>query len=154
MDPYAETEQTPPSGPHHGCLWGCLGVLIAAAVVVVAVFGFGAWHFSGILNNDDRIQTIIEAVRTNGEASAVLGHDIKMLGKVETQTFNYSTSLGGTATYVFNVVGSNGEGKVKADLDITGRTTKIKSLVLTDSEGREHYLVGAAPPNPMMQNSI
>jgi hypothetical protein len=73
---------------------------------------------------------------------------------VERQTYDYSTGKGGTATYVLNVIGSNGEGKVKAELDITGPKAKVTSLVLTDSEGHAHYIVGAAPPNPMLQNSI
>ena len=122
-------------------------------VVVVAVFGFGAWHFYTIFGTDARIQTVMETVRKNGEAAMVLGHNIKVL-EVKTQTFDYATGRGGAATLVLKVAGSNGEGEVKADLDITGKAAKIKSLVLTDSEGREHYLVGAPPPNPMMQNSI
>jgi len=153
MDPYAEPEQTPPLRSHHGCLWGCLGVLIAAVVLVVAVFGFGAWHFYTIFGNDARIQTVMETVRKSDEAVSVLGRNIKVL-EVETQTFDYATGRGGTATLVLKVAGSSGEGEVKADLDITGQTAKIKSLVLTDSEGRAHYLIGDPPPNPLMQNSI
>ena len=153
MDPYAEPEQTLPPPRHHGCLWGCVGVLIAAVVVVAAVFGFGAWHFYSIFGNDARIQVVMETVRKSDEAAIVLGRNIKVL-EVETQTFDYATGRGGTATLVLKVAGSNGEGEVKADLDITGKAAKVKSLVLTDSEGRAHYLIGAPPPNPMMQDSI
>ena len=152
MDPYAEPEQTPPQ-PHHGCLWGCVGALIAAVVLVVAVFGFGAWHFYKVFGNDARIQTVMEAVRKSDEAVMVLGRNIKVL-EVETQTFDYATGRGGTATLVLKVAGSNGEGEVKADLDITGRAATVKLLVLTDSEGHAHYLIGDPPPNPLMQKSI
>ena len=153
MDPYAEQEEASPPRPRRGCLWGCLGGLIAAVVIFVAVFGYGAWHFYSIFGNDARIQTVMETVRKSDEAASVLGRNIKVL-EVETQTFDYATGRGGTATLLLKVAGSNGEGEVKADLDITGKAAKIKSLVLTDSEGRPHYLIGEPPPNPLMQNSI
>jgi hypothetical protein len=154
MDPYAEQkDQVPPPRAHQGCLWGCLGTLIAAVVVIAAVYSYGAWYLYKGFSRDARIQTIVEVVNHSAEATAVLGHNISVHG-VEWQTYDYSTGKGGTATYVLNVIGSNGEGKVKAELDITGPKVKVTSLVLTDSEGHVHYLVGAAPPNPMMQNSI
>ena len=154
MDPYAEQEQTPPPRPRRGCLWGCLAALVAAVVVIAAVFGYGAWYFYKGFSNDARIQTIVEALNHSDEAGTVLGHDIKAM-QVHIHTFDYSTGKGGTATYVIKVIGSNGEGEAKADLDISGDKAQIKSLVLTDTEGRAHYIIGEPPPNPMMQqNSI
>lgn len=151
MDPYAEQQQPP--RPHRGFLWGCGVTLIAAVVITVAVFSYGAWHFFGILDNNAHIQLIVDAMNRSDEATAVLGTKIKVM-ESEQQTFSYATGKASTATYVLKVVGSNGAGEVKADLDTSAGKTKIKTLVLTDAAGRIHYIVGEAPPNPMMQNSI
>jgi len=152
MDPYSEQQETP-ARPRSGCLWGCLGALIAASVVVVAVFGYGAWYFYKGFSSDSRIQAVVQAVRADSQAAAVLGNNIKVL-EVELHTYDYATGRGGTASYILKVAGSRGSGELKADLDITGHDSKIKLMVLTDSEGRTYYLVGNPPPNPMMQNSI
>lgn len=152
MEAYSEEQQSP-RAPRPGCLWGCLGGFIAVAVVLMAVFGYGAWYFYKGFSNDSRITTIVTALRANSEAVAVLGKDIKVL-EVELHTFDYATGYGGTASYVLKVAGSRDHGELKADLDITGHEPKIKLLVLTDSDGRTYYLIGGPPPNPMMQNSI
>lgn len=154
MDPYAEQEdQNPPLRAHRSCLWGCLGTVIAAVVVIAAVYSYGAWYFYRGFSDDPRIQMVMDVVRKNDEAASVLGKNISPQGR-ERYTYDYATGRGGTATYILKVVGSNGEGRLKAELDISGASTKIKSLVLIDSDGHPHYLVGAAPPNPLMQNSI
>ncbi len=152
MEPYS-AEQEGPRRPHHGCLWGCLGGFVAVAVVLVAVFGYGAWYFYKGFSNDSRITMIVTALRHNSEAEAVLGRNIKVL-EVELHTFDYATGRGGTARYVLKVAGSRGQGALKADLDVSLQEPKIKQLVLTDSDGRSYYLVGTPPPNPMLQNSI
>ena len=150
MEAYSEEQS--PRAPHHGCLWGCLGGFVAVAVVLMAVFGYGAWYFYKGFSNDSRIALIVSTMRENGQAVAVLGKDIQVR-EVQLHTFDYATGRGGTASYVLNVEGSHDHGTVKADLDISHQP-KIKLLILTDSEGRSYYLIGAPPPNPMMQNSI
>jgi hypothetical protein len=152
MDPYTE-QQEPPRRRSGGCFWGCIGTLIAVAVIVVAVFGYGAWYFYQGFSNDPNIQTIVTALRSDTQAEAVLGKNIKVLS-LSLHTYERSTGRGGTATYVLRVTGSNGEGEVKADLDITGDPPKITLMILTGKDGQAHYLVGTPPPNPMMQNSI
>ncbi len=127
--------------------------MIAAVVIVAAVFGYGAWYFYKGFSNDVRVQTVLEAVQQDARAAAILGRNIKVL-EVEMHTFDYSTGRGGTATYVLKVAGSAGEGELKADLDISDGGVKIKLLILTDKNGQTHYLVGTPPPNPLMQNSI
>jgi len=151
MESYNEPQHE--GRPNRSCLWGCLGAFLAVSVVVAAVFGYSAWYFYKGFGNDVRIKTVVEAVKSDAQAAAVLGRNIKVL-EVELHTYDYATGRGGTASYVLKVAGSRGEGEIKADLDVTGRQTKIKLLTLTDSEGRVYYLIGNAPPNPMMQNSI
>ena len=152
MDPYTEQPQTP-EHHHNSCLWGCIGTLIAAVVVVAAVFSYGAWYFYKGFSSDARVQTVLEFVQHDTRAVALLGRNIKVL-EVQMHTFDYSTGKGGSATYVLKVAGTAGEGELKADLDITGGGVTIKLLILTDKRGQEHYLVGTPPPNPLMQNSI
>jgi hypothetical protein len=152
MDPYAD-QPAPPARRHNGCLWGCIGTAITAVVIVVAVFSYGGWYFYKVFSADARIQTVLEFVQHDARAAAILGRNIKVL-EVEMHTFDYSTGRGGTATYVLKVAGSTGQGELKADLDISGEVVKIKLLILTDKSGQAHYLIGTAPLNPLMQNSI
>lgn len=152
MDPYAE--QQPPPRRGNGCLWGCLGTAIAIVLIIAGVFTFGAWYFYKGFERDARIQLVMQTVRNDPRAEAVLGKDIKLL-EVEVHTFNYTTEQGGKASYVLKLSGSQGQGELKADLDITGNGSgKITLMILTGKDGRLHYLKGAPPPNPMMQNSI
>jgi hypothetical protein len=152
MDPYAAEDQNPPPR-RHGCLWGCVAAAIAATVLGVAVFGFGAWYFFKGFSQDDRVQTIMAAVVENEQAKAILGGNIKLL-QVEWRSYSFTTGRGAIASYVLKLTGSNGTAEVKAELDVSGAQPKIKTLQLVDGEGQTHYLVGNEPANPMMQNSI
>ena len=154
MDPYSEQEPgIQPNRRRHDCLWGCLTVLIAVAAVIAIVYSYGAHHLFGKLRDDVHVQTIMDALNQSDEAKAVLGRNISVQSR-KAQTYSYQTGRGGTAFYVLTVVGSGGQGEVKTELDVSGPKDKITLLVLTDDEGHEHYIVGAAPPNPLMQNSI
>lgn len=153
MDPYATEDQVPPPRRRHGCLRGIVAAAIAVAVMGAAVLGFGAWFFYKSFSQDDRVQTIMAAVRDNDEAKAVLGDNIKLL-QVEWRSYSFATGRGSTASYVLKLTGSNGTAEVKAELDLSGARPKIKTLLLIDADGQTHYLIGEAPPNPMMQNSI
>jgi hypothetical protein len=150
MDPYAEP---PPPRPRSGCLWGCLGLLAAVVLVVSGVFFFGAWHFYKGFDNDVRVQQVMETLRRDPRAEAVLGRNIKLL-EMQTHTYAFETGRGGTAGYVLHVTGSQNEADVEATLDIKDNNSKIIKLVLTPKDGRPLYLIGAPPGNPMMDDSI
>jgi len=150
MDPYAEP---PPPRRRSGCFWGCLGTLLAIVLVVAGVFTFGAWHFYKSFENDARMQAIMETLRHDGRAEFVLGRDIELL-ELEKHTYAYATGRGGSASYVLRVAGSKGEGEVKVDLELKDNGSKITLMVLTGKDGKSYYLIGAPPPNPMMDNSI
>jgi len=152
MDPYMQQQQPPPRRSN-GCLWGCLGTLIAIVLVVAGVFGFGAWYFYKGFERDPRIQTIMQTVRNDARAEAVLGKNIKLL-QVEVHTYDYSTGRGGTASYVLKLAGSEGEGELNVNLQLKGDDAKVTLMILTGKDGRQHYLVGLPPPNPMMEKSI
>ncbi|GAA0565145.1 hypothetical protein GCM10008942_11870 [Rhizomicrobium electricum] len=127
--------------------------MVAIVVVVAAVYTFSARYFFKVLDNDAQIKTIVATLNQNPEAQSVLGRNITVMSR-ERVSFHSETGVGSTASYTLKVVGSNGEGEAKANLDVAGGKAKITSLVLTDAQGRDHYIVGAAPPSPMMQNSI
>lgn len=152
MYPHSEA-QDETARPSRSCLWGCAGLLVAVVLLLAGTFGYGAWKFYHFFHNDSRIQLVLEAARANSQALEVLGKNIQLEG-LETYTYDESTGRGGTATYVLNVAGSRGSGKLKADLIIKGGDTKITLLVLSDSDGRSYYLIGTPPPNPMLQDSI
>jgi hypothetical protein len=153
MDPTAEQQNLPPSRPRRGCLYGCLGALVAVVVVIAAVYTFSARYFFKVLDNDAQIKTIVATLNQSPEAVSVLGRNIAVMSR-ERVSFHSETGVGSTASYTLKVVGSNGDGEAKADLDVAGGKPKITSLILTDAQGRDHYIVGAAPPSPLMQNSI
>lgn len=155
MNPYAVEEH---ARPNRSCLWGCLGSLAAVAIVLAAVFGYGAWYFYKGFSGDGRIKTVIAALSHDAQAGEVLGKNIKVM-EIELSTFNYSNSTdqggrSGNARYIMKVAGSRGSGEVKADLDVSGHEPKITLMLLIDHEGRTYYLIGTPPPNPMLQNSI
>jgi hypothetical protein len=149
MDPYAE----PPPRPRSGCLWGCLGTLVALVLVVGGVFVFGAWHFYKGFESDARVQAIMQTLHNDPRAEVLLGSNIKLM-ELETHTYAYETGRGGTAGYVLHVTGSRSEGEVDATLDIKDNASKITKLVLTPKDGRPLTLIGTPPGNPMMDNSI
>lgn len=154
MHPHAEQNDTPPPPrSSHGCLWGCLGTLIAVAAVITAIYLYGASHFFGKMNSDSHIAMILTAVNQSPVAINVLGRNIAAHG-AERKTYSYATGLGGTASYVLTVSGLKSDGEVTAELDISGSKPVIKSLSLAARDGRTYYLIGQAPPNPMMQDSI
>ncbi len=150
MEPYYEQDEPPPRRSH-GCLWGCLTVLLVAGLVTAALFGYGAWYFFKGFENDARIQTIMATVYSDPRAEMVLGRNIKIVD-VEKRFFNTSSGHGKTATFTLRLTGSEGEGELKAYLDLNGPEAKVTLMVLTGTDGHPHYLVGKEPKSPMMQS--
>lgn len=146
MDPYAENDQPPPRR-RRGCL-GCLGVLFGSVLVVAAVFAIGSWYFYYSLEHDDRLAGIMQTVRADAGAQALLGDNIHIL-EVERHTFNYTAAAGHTATYTLHIAGTYGEGELKVNLDLNGDHAKVTLIVLTGSDGHPHVLTGNEPKSPL-----
>jgi hypothetical protein len=134
-----------------GCLWGCLGLVLIVVVGLVGVFGYSAWFLHKSFDNDSRLQTIMAIVHNDARAEAVLGRNIKVV-EVESRTFAMGTGIGKSASYTLRLVGSDGEGVLKVDLDLNGGKTKVVLMVLTGSDGHPHTLVGKEPENPLQQS--
>ena len=151
MEPSLQGPQEPRR--RSGCLWGCLGLVLIVVIGLGGVFGYSAWFLHKGLESDSRIQTIMAIVRDNARAEAVLGGDIHIV-EVESRTFTMGTGVGKSASYTLRLIGSNGEGVLKVDLDLSGEKTKVTLMILTGTDGHPHTLVGEEPESPMQQQSI
>ena len=144
-------DQAPPPRRRSGCLWGCLGLLLIIVIGIGGVIGYSAWFLHKNFDNDYRIQTIMAIVRNDSRAAAVLGRNITIM-EVESHTFAMTTEAGKTASYTLHLIGSNGEGVLKVDLDLNGKKAKVTLMVLTGSDGHPHTLVGKEPESPLQQS--
>ncbi|MDE2133347.1 MAG: hypothetical protein KGM97_01460 [Alphaproteobacteria bacterium] len=151
MEPPFEQGPLPSRRNSHGCLWGCLGLVLILVVGFGGLFGYSAWFLHRGFEQDGRLQTIMAIVRQDPRAEAILGRNIKIM-EVESHTFEMGTGVGKTASYTLRLVGSGGEGDLKVDLDLNGGKTKVTLMVLTGTDGRPHTLVGREPDNPMQQS--
>jgi hypothetical protein len=145
-------EEAPPRR-RSGCLWGCLALVLIVVVGFGGFFGYSAWFLHRGFDNDSRIQTIMALVHNDERAAAVLGHNIRVV-EVESRTFAMGTGIGKSASYTLRLVGSDGEGVLKADLDLSGGKTKVTLMILTGTDGHPHTLVGKEPESPLEQQSI
>jgi len=150
MESYNENDPPPPKR-RSGCFWGCVGTLLAAALVIGGIFGYSAWYFYKGFEHDQRLQTVLDTVRGDARAVDVLGRNIRLL-EVERHTFDLSTGRGHTVSYTLRLTGSKGDGELKADVDLGKGRAKIVLMILTGADGRRHYLVGKEPRNPMMRS--
>jgi hypothetical protein len=150
MDP--SVEEVPPRR-RSGCLWGCLAVALIVVVGIGGVFGFSAWFLHKTFDNDSRLQTIMAVVQNDARAAAVLGRNIHIAG-VGSRTFAMGTGIGKSASYTLRLIGTDGEGVLKVNLDLNGGKTKVTMMILTGSDGHPHTLVGKEPESPMQQQSI
>jgi hypothetical protein len=143
--------KTPPRRGSGGCLWGCLGLVLIVVVGLGGVVGYSAWFLHKGFENDARLQTIMAIVRDDPRAVAVLGRNIHIVG-VESHTFIMATGAGKTASYTLRLVGSDGEGVLKVDLDLNHGKTKVTLMILTGADGYPHTLVGKEPESPLQQS--
>jgi len=150
MEP-AVYENQPLPRRSHGCLWGCLTVLVIAGLVTVGLFSYGAWFFFTGFEKDARLQNIMETVRSDPRAEMVLGKNIHIV-EVEEHMLNYSSESGKKLTYRLKLAGSTGEGELKVDLNLNGPKAKVTLMVLTGTDGHPHYLVGIPPSSPFTQS--
>jgi hypothetical protein len=148
MDP--SVEEVPPRR-RSGCLWGCLALVLIIVVGIGGIVGYGTWVLHQTVDNDPRLQTIMAFVHGDARAAAVLGRNIKIV-ELESRTFAVTTETGKTASYTLRLIGSDGEGVLKVDLDLNGGKTKVILMVLTGTDGHPHTLVGKEPESPMQQS--
>ena len=142
-----------PGRANHGCLWGCLAVLAFVLLPVLLAAGYGAWFFTQGYARDPVLQGVVQLVRRDGVAEAVLGENIHLSGIVGS-ALSYMRG-GETGSYVLLLSGSKGQGA----LHVTARTRQGRLTVdrmILDGPHGDHYdlLHHTAQPRDNSINSI
>ena len=140
MEPSYQDEPAP-RRRSHGCLWGCLGLFLIVLLVSGGVIGYSAWVLHKAFVNDARLQTIMAIVHNDHRAEAVLGRNI-IFTKVDSHTFMRPKGAGNTSYYMLRLIGTNGTGVLKVNLELSHGKTKVVLMILTGSDGHPHMLVG------------
>ena len=136
----AEHQQiSPPPRRTHGCLWGCLGVLVLVALIGGGAFVWSGWYIFEGYKNDPALQVAITAVESDRTARDVLGSDIKVTG-MKSEIFTDTMTSGRSATYSVDLKGSKAEGKLHVTLHSQGEGMKIVAMVLTGPDGTRYNL--------------
>jgi hypothetical protein len=126
----------------HGCLWGCMGLILVVAVVVGGLALYGGWFFSQGFRSDRNLETAMAAVRGNPVAHAVLGDGIA-IESMESETFSAITGKGKTVSYTVKLKGNRAEGQLHVMLHSAGGDMKIVSMVLTGPDNERYNLTAS-----------
>jgi len=136
----------------HGCLWGCLAVIVIISLPAV----IGAWFFWTGFRYDPALRAANELVRRDGIARLVLGDGIHITG-VESRNFSFGLGLNSESRYTVDLEGSRGNGTLDVEAHVEQGRVKIDALHLIGPDGRRydllnHGLLPATPGN--LDNSI
>jgi hypothetical protein len=107
----------------HGCLWGCMGVLLIVALPLVMMWGYGAWFLYRGFKESPMMRTAIELTQHDGLAQRVLGTPITVDG-VDGNAFSFVPGVGAHTE---------------------GAKAKIDTMVLTGPDGQRYDLLHHAP---------
>jgi hypothetical protein len=140
MEPMAAQEQEMPPRRHSGCLWGCLGTLGLLLLLAGGGIGYTAYTLYREMQGDPQLAMILETVRNDGRATAVIGGDFHVM-QVERLTFSLPKGRGFATTYKILLIGAGGESMVNVRLDAWRKEKAIVSLTVTGNDGRVVRLV-------------
>ena len=134
-------DQIPPPRRSHGCLWGCLGVVLLAAVLGGGAMLWSGWYVTQGFKSDPALVNVLAVVNTNRTAHDVLGDNIQVL---DVESERVAAILGQhrekTATYTAQLQGSKGRGELHVTLHATGGAMKVVSMILTGPDGTRYNL--------------
>ena len=138
--------RVPETRRSHGCLWSCVGLVVAAVVLVGGLALYGGWFFSQGFRHDRNLETAMAAVRVNPVAHAVLGDGIAV-ESMQSETFSAITGKGKTVSYTVKLKGNRAEGQLHVMLHSAGGDMKIVSMILTGPDNERYNLTapGTAP---------
>lgn len=131
----------------HGCLWGCLAVLLVIFLPVVLAGSYGAWFLWQGFRNDPVMRTVSELVRHDGLAHQVLGDDVHVTG-MEGNVFSYAPGLGSRSAYELRLSGRKGDGILEVEADTDRGHVTVRSMILTASDGGRYDLLHDAILTP------
>jgi hypothetical protein len=128
----------------HGCLWGCLIVLLIVALPPMLLGGYGAWFFWQGFHRDPVLRVVSEMVRKDGMAQEVLGPDAQVVG-VESSVSSWMPG-GSSDTYDVTLEGPKGEGHL-AIIAHHGafHRPRLDSAILTGPDGHRYDLLKHQP---------
>jgi len=135
------TVERPPS---HGCLWGCLGVLLIVVLPLIVMWGYGAWFLYSGFRTSPMMRAAIELTQKDGLAQRVLGVPITVAG-VQGNAFSFVPGIGARNAYVLQLNGSKASGTLSVTAHTQGSQAKIDTMMLTGPDGRQYDLLHHAP---------
>ena len=128
----------PPPRSNRGCLWGCLAVLAFIFLPVLLAAVTGGWFFYQGYRRDSVLQAVVQLVRRDGMAEAVLGENIHVT-RIEGGALSYmwgSSESGGS--YVVDLAGSKGQGALHVTAFSRRGRLSVESMILDGPHG-DHY---------------
>ena len=128
----------------HGCLWGCLGVLLVVMLPVIVSWGYGAWFLYRGFRESPMMRTAIEMMQQDGLAQRVMGRPITVTG-VEGNSFSFATGIGARNAYVLRLEGARGAGTLAVTAHTEGAKAKLDAMILTGPDGQHYDLLHHAP---------
>jgi hypothetical protein len=133
-------------------------VLALIFLPVLLAAGYGAWFFTGGYARDPVLQGVVQLVRRNGMAEAVLGQNIHLTGVAGSAlSYMWGGHMGSdeAGSYVLLLAGSKAEGALHVTARLRQGHLTVESMILDGPHG-DHYdlLHRAAQPNDNPIDSI
>lgn len=125
-----------------GCLWGCLGIVALIVLLVGGGIYLTARTLYHTIENDPQISAILDQIRRNPEAIAVIGDDAFVM-QFEKRVAPPSGKGGVVTSYDIVLVGDDGLSRMQVRLETHGRDTEIRAIRLTAPDG---HSVSLPPP--------
>ena len=124
----------------HGCLWGCLILVLILVIPPMLIGGYGAWFLWDGFRRDPVLRVVGEMVRRDGMAQQVLGTGAVVTG-VEGNFFSWMPG-GSSHDYVVALEGPKGQGHLAVTSHQSGYDgPKLDSAILTGPDGRRYDLL-------------
>ena len=133
MDQYPNEGAPAEPRRRSGCLWGCLAAVLLVLLAAGGTAGYVAWTMYSAIHSDPRLQAILETVRGNAQARAVLGEHYTMM-EVEHRSFPAGKKM--AETYRLVIVGGTGKSFLDVRLEPGPGGMKLVSMVLTGPDGQ------------------
>jgi hypothetical protein len=124
----------------HGCLWGCLIIILVLALPPMLLGGYGAWFLYNGYKQSPVLRVVSELVREDGMAQQVLGTGAVVTG-VNGNVFSW---MPGSVRHDYDVTleGPKGQGRLAVTSHQSGfETPKLDSAILTGPDGHRYDLL-------------
>jgi len=128
----------------HGCLWGCLGVLLLVSLPFIVAWAYGSWFLWQGFHDSPMMRAAIEIIERDSLARRVLGRPIIVTG-MEGSAFSFATGVGARNEFTLRLEGPRGEGRLAVSAHTEGAQAKIDGLMLIGPDGQRYDLLHHAP---------